>query len=70
MNSQKVKKIRKTFKNSFIVYLRNKPKYLPRFFWRIFFKTVLTKDGFEIIKNYVGLGDKSVVINGQRYRVK
>ncbi len=69
MNSKFSKKIRKSARNSFMLFLRERPKYLPVFLWRISAILIFNKEGLKIVGGFYKLLD-SVEINGKHYRIK
>jgi len=69
MNSKEIKKIRKGTKNSFIIFLREKPKYLPMFIWRLCALMIFNDAGIKLIGAFYGL-QKTITINGVCYKIK
>lgn len=69
MNSKKVKKIRKGTKNSFVIFLRDKPRFMPSIIWRICATVIFNDDGVELVGIFYGL-KKTVKIKGVKYKIK
>ncbi len=69
MNSKIAKRIRKSAKNSFILLLRERPKYLPKILWQLAALSIFNKTGLKVLGAFYKLGD-NVEINGKHYRIK
>ena len=69
MNTKEIKKVRKATKNSFIIYLRDKPRFLPYWLWRICALMIFTNDGLKLIGAIYGM-ERTITIKGVRYKIK
>ncbi len=69
MNSKKVKKIRKGTKHAFVIFLRDKPKFFPKWLWRLAAITIFNADGIELIGALYGMR-KTIKHNGIKYKIK
>lgn len=69
MNSKKLKKIRKWTKHSFIMFLRERPRFMPKIIWRLCAISIFNADGIELIGALYGL-KKTIKIKGVEYKVK
>lgn len=70
MNVKKAKKIRKNVKHSFIVFLRSRHKYCPRWLYKLSAKIIFNKEGLEIIGFLYGLNNNTFTYNGDEYTIK
>ncbi|NCD40576.1 MAG: hypothetical protein EOL88_00640 [Bacteroidia bacterium] len=69
MNTKEAKKIRKGTRNSFIIFLRKKPNFMPKFVWRWCAKKIFNKDGLKLIGALYGMKG-TLNINGVKYKIK
>lgn len=69
MNSKEAKKIRKSTKHTFIIFLREKPRFMPSFIWRLCALSIFNDDGIKLIGGIYGI-NRFVVINGVKYKIK
>jgi len=69
MNTKTVKKIRKGTKHSFIIFLRKRPRFMPKWIYRLAALIIFNDDGIELIGALYGLR-KSVKIGGVKYKIK
>lgn len=68
MKNTEIKKIRKGVKNSVVMFLRDKPKFLPKWIWRLCAVVIFNDDGLKLVGSFYL--DKTITINGIKYRVK
>ena len=69
MNTKEVKKIRKGTKHSFIIFLRDKPRFMPMWAWRLCATAIFNDDGLKLIGAFYGISD-TITIKGVRYKIK
>lgn len=69
MNTKVAKKIRKNTKHTFILFLREKPRWLPSFAWRLCALAIFNKEGIALVGGFYWKG-RTITINGKKYKVK
>jgi len=69
MNTKIAKKIRKNTKHTFVLYLRERPKFLPPFIWRLCALAIFNNNGLKLVGAFYGVGE-TIEINGKKYKVK
>lgn len=69
MNTKELKKVRKATKNSFIIFLRDKPRFMPYWFWRICALSIFTEDGLKLVGAVYGM-QETITIRGKQYKIK
>jgi len=69
MNTKTAKKIRKVTKHSFIIFLRKRPRFMPKWIYRLAALIIFNDEGIELIGALYGL-KKSIKVNGVRYKIK
>ena len=69
MNNKTLKKIRRGTKHSFVIFLRNKPMFLPMWVWRLCAVAIFNDDGIKLIGAIYGL-EKTITIKGVKYKIK
>jgi len=68
---KEIKKIRKTFRKTFVVFLRKRPKLLPKFIFKICARIIFNKDGLDTFGAIYGFKTKKIFeYNGVKYKVK
>lgn len=69
MNTKTVKKIRKNTKDTFILFLRERPKFLPMFVWRLCALAIFNDSGLKLVGAFYDK-TKTITIRGVKYKIK
>jgi len=69
MSNKVIKKIRKGTKHSFIIFLRDKPKFLPMWIWHLCAVAIFNDEGLKLIGAFYGM-QKTITIRGVKYKIK
>lgn len=69
MNSKQAKKIRKGTKNSFIIFLNTKPRFLPKIIWRLAAIIIFNNNGLDLIGALYGM-KRTINFKGVKYKIK
>lgn len=70
MNVKDIKKIRQMTKRAIVIYLREKPRFIPRFLWAGLAKLFFTPEGYETLSFFYARKGKTIKVRGVKYKIK